>query len=160
VCTYIWDRVEKFETIASATVWAEGNSQRLQHQSASKYEKGRAGGRARRYLAGAEEAGDDGGGNAGIQRLRIEGRVGEAPQELDPRRRRRPQERRRSRSEASGEGIEGPAGYSGPGRPRKQLPRSRGRHVDRLDFLTRAPRRLRPAGRVTGVGGFWWRDGV
>lgn len=85
-------------------------------------------------LAGAEEAGDDGGGDAGIQRLCVEGRVGEAPQE--PGRR-----RRRERTEVSGEGIEGAAGYSGggggdrgPGRPRKQQPRNRGHHVDRLGF--------------------------
>lgn len=54
-------------------------------------------------LAGAEESGDDGGGDAGVQRLRVKGSVGEVPSEDGGR---RPREGRLEASGAPGEGIE------------------------------------------------------
>ena len=78
MATYIWDQIEKcnnrisrclsLRELAAATYYT-----RLRHQSVSTVREGKGRRRARRHLAGAEEAGDDGGGNAGIQRLRVEG---------------------------------------------------------------------------------------
>lgn len=83
----------------------------------------------RRHLAGAEETGDDGGGHAGVQRLRVEGRVGVVPRKRG--------QRRRERAAASGEGIEritekrgGGGDGRGSGRPQKQQPCSCGHHVN------------------------------
>jgi hypothetical protein len=96
-------------------------------------------------LAGAEESGDDGGGDAGVQRLRVKGSVGEVPSEDGGR---RPREGRLEASGAPGEGIEravekNGGGCRSSGRPVEQQPCRRSRHAG-------------PSGSFAAAVGFFW----